>query len=168
MRRCPHVKRSWPPCWGRFSPTGGNQHGKASGNMNGKSGPNMSFEPNHHRRNTGPMLGKPALRRPNAGQALQVAGRERKKAMSHARWCARFRRAARESERAQAWPLYPRSHCTTPEDVATVLEARPTILSAACAACPGPSIRRKAEWFAPRLSVLNAKSLCRFVVEIKE
>jgi len=61
------------------------------------------------------MNGKPALRRSNAlGQALQGAGGERKKSMSHAWWRARFGRAIRKSERAEARPLYAQSHRTAP------------------------------------------------------
>jgi hypothetical protein len=57
---------------------------------------------------------------------LQGAGREWKKAMSHARWRARLGRAVRESERAQARSLYPQSHCTTPEAETTVPGSKTT------------------------------------------
>jgi len=60
--------------------------------------------------------GKPALRRAHrVGRALPGAGGEWKKALSHARRRARLRRAQGKSERAQARPLYPQSHCPPPE-----------------------------------------------------
>ena len=60
--------------------------------------------------------GKPALRRAHAvGRAMPGAGGEGKKGMSHAWRRARLRRAQGKSERAQARPLYPQSHCPPPE-----------------------------------------------------
>jgi hypothetical protein len=65
--------------------------------------------------------GKPALRRAHAvGRAMPGAGGEGKKGMSHAWRRARLRRAQGKSERAQARPLYPQSHCPPPEDETTV------------------------------------------------
>jgi hypothetical protein len=104
-------KRSW------FLPKGGDQHRKATGHKTTQHVAQTKAPSPQHRADAG----KPALRRSNTvGPTLQGAGGERKKAMSHARWRARLRRAAWQSERAQAWPLYSQSHCTTPEAETTV------------------------------------------------
>jgi hypothetical protein len=69
-----------------------------------------------HPRNTGPML--PSLRcgaKAHAvGQALRVSGGKRRKALPNAWGCAGVRRSARQQERAEARPLYARSHRGTP------------------------------------------------------
>jgi hypothetical protein len=67
-----------------------------------------------------------AARSNTVWQALPVAGRERKKAMSHARGRARLGRALRKSERAQARSLYPQSHCAAPPGEATTDSADET------------------------------------------
>ena len=65
-------------CLLRFLPGGGNQHRRATRD---KHGPNMALEPQHHRRNTGPMLVSPRCgARTRSGQpcrAPAVNGKKR-------------------------------------------------------------------------------------------
>ena len=69
-----------------------------------------------HPRNTGPMLSslRCGAKTHAVGQALRVSGGKRKKALPNAWWCAGIRGSARQQERAEARPLYARSHRGTP------------------------------------------------------
>jgi hypothetical protein len=68
-----------------------------------------------HRRNTDPMLS--SLRsgaKTRSGKPCGVSGGKRRKALPNAWWCAGIRGSPRQQVRAEARPLYARSHRGTP------------------------------------------------------
>jgi hypothetical protein len=65
-----------------------------------------------YRRNTDPMLSSGAKTR--SGKPCGISSGKRRKALPNAWWCAGIRGSPRQQERAEARPLYARSHRGTP------------------------------------------------------